>query len=139
MRRKISPFKLGLFVLMGAAVVVGSLLWIGAARLFQNTKTYVTFFHQEEYTTLHRFLVQRQKGHPGARGELTRVVEQIGVVGKIISNCMRREARRGSALGFGPSILKQPASRESSGKSLWPHPSPPARHPTPKLSASPSR
>jgi fructose-1,6-bisphosphatase I len=44
------------------------------------------------HMTLNRFLVQRQKEHPGARGELTRVMDQVGTVGKIISSYMRRAA-----------------------------------------------
>jgi fructose-1,6-bisphosphatase I len=44
--------------------------------------------------TLDRFLVQRQQVHPGAGGELTRVMDQVGTVGKIISSYMRRAALR---------------------------------------------
>ena len=47
------------------------------------------------YMTLDRFLVQRQEKFPQARGELTRVIDQVGVVGKIISNYMRRAAMKG--------------------------------------------
>jgi len=42
--------------------------------------------------TLDRFLVQRQRAHPGAGGEMTRVMGQFGTVGKIISSDMRRAA-----------------------------------------------
>ena len=49
----------------------------------------------QKYMTLDRFLVQRQEAFPGARGELTRVIDQVGVVGKIISNYMRRAAMEG--------------------------------------------
>ena len=45
--------------------------------------------------TLNRFLVQRQRVHPGAGGELTRVMDQLGTVGKIISSHMRRSAIEG--------------------------------------------
>lgn len=44
MKKEIDPCRLGLFVLSGAAIVVGGLIWIGATHLFQNTKTYVSFF-----------------------------------------------------------------------------------------------
>ena len=44
------------------------------------------------HMTLNRFLVQRQRVYPGAAGELTRVMDQIGTVGKIISSYMRRAA-----------------------------------------------
>ena len=42
--KKINPFKLGLFVLSGAAIAVAGLLWIGAVHFFRYNKTYVTFF-----------------------------------------------------------------------------------------------
>ncbi len=45
--------------------------------------------------TLDRFLVQCQDRCPAASGELTRVIGQLGVVGKIISGHMRRAAIEG--------------------------------------------
>src|SRR3990172_12118189 len=48
-----------------------------------------------QHLTLNRFLVQRQLKHPEATGELTAVMDQIGKVGKIISNYMRRAALEG--------------------------------------------
>lgn len=39
-------------------------------------------------TTLDRFLVQQKNKHPRASGELARVIEQLGLVGKIISGYM---------------------------------------------------
>jgi len=50
---------------------------------------------QKKHVTLDRFLVQRQQAFPGASGELTRVITQLGVVAKIISNYMRRAALEG--------------------------------------------
>ncbi len=47
---------------------------------------------EPRHMTLNRFLVQRQRVHPGAAGELTRVMDQVGTVGKIISSYMRRAA-----------------------------------------------
>jgi fructose-1,6-bisphosphatase I len=49
----------------------------------------------EKYITLHRFLVQRQQAHHDASGELTKVMDQVGVVAKIISSYMRRAALEG--------------------------------------------
>lgn len=46
MKREINPFKVGLFVLTGAAIVIAGLLWIGSAHFFEKTKKYVTFFDQ---------------------------------------------------------------------------------------------
>ena len=54
---------------------------------------------QEKRMTLDRFLVQRQRGHPDASGELTRVMVQMGVVAKIISSYVRRAALEG-LLGY---------------------------------------
>lgn len=50
---------------------------------------------QEKRMTLDRFLVQRQQRHPGASGELSRVMGQLGVVAKILSSTMRRIALEG--------------------------------------------
>ena len=49
----------------------------------------------EKHITLDRFLVQRQKNYPGATGELTQVIKQMGVVAKIISSYMRRASLEG--------------------------------------------
>ncbi len=45
MKRPVSPFKLGLFVLFGLSVGLGLLIWIGAANVFQKTSTYASFFN----------------------------------------------------------------------------------------------
>jgi len=45
--------------------------------------------------TLNRFLVERQHLHPDATGELTRVMDRLGTVGKIISNYMKCAALDG--------------------------------------------
>ena len=50
--------------------------------------------NRPRHMTLNRFLVQQQRAHPGAGGELTRVMGQVGTVGKIISSYMRRAALR---------------------------------------------
>jgi len=47
----------------------------------------------EKNTTLDRFLTQCQRRHDLATGELTRVLGQIGLVGKFISGFMRRAAQ----------------------------------------------
>ena len=44
MSRNVSRFKLGLFVLICAALGLGSLVWIGVGQFFQPGNTYVTFF-----------------------------------------------------------------------------------------------
>ena len=54
---------------------------------------------QKKNITFDHFLAQRQRAHPAASGELTRVLYQIGVVAKIISSYMRRAALEG-LLGY---------------------------------------
>jgi fructose-1,6-bisphosphatase I len=50
---------------------------------------------QAKHRTLDRFLVQRQQNRPGASGELTRVLTQLGTVAKIISSSVRRSTLEG--------------------------------------------
>lgn len=45
---------------------------------------------RHSHMTLDRFLVERQRAHPEAAGEMTRVLGQFATVGKIISSYMRR-------------------------------------------------
>jgi fructose-1,6-bisphosphatase I len=49
----------------------------------------------EKHITLDRFLVQNQRNKPGASGELTRVMVQLGTVAKIISSYVRRSTLEG--------------------------------------------
>ncbi|MEJ2031940.1 MAG: MlaD family protein [Deltaproteobacteria bacterium] len=44
MKRKVSPFKLGLFVLAGILILMAGMLWIGAVEIFQSTKDYTAVF-----------------------------------------------------------------------------------------------
>lgn len=46
MGRNVNHFKIGLFFLISGAIVIGGLIWVGAAHFFQATKTYVTFFDE---------------------------------------------------------------------------------------------
>ena len=46
MAQRISRFKLGLFFIIGAAIILGALLWIGATHFFQASRTYVSFFSE---------------------------------------------------------------------------------------------
>lgn len=43
---RLSPFKLGLFVLVVGALGAVAVVWVGAARVFQSTRTYAAFFAQ---------------------------------------------------------------------------------------------
>ena len=49
----------------------------------------------QKHVTLDRFLIQRQLSKPGATGELTRVMVQLGIVAKIISSYVRRASLKG--------------------------------------------
>jgi fructose-1,6-bisphosphatase I len=51
--------------------------------------------NQGKHITLDRFLVQRQRNQPGASGQLTRVLVQLGVVAKIISSHVKRSTLEG--------------------------------------------
>jgi ABC-type transporter Mla subunit MlaD len=46
MARRVSRFKVGLFFLIGAAIILGGLLWAGATHFFQPAKTYESFFNE---------------------------------------------------------------------------------------------
>jgi fructose-1,6-bisphosphatase I len=43
--------------------------------------------------TLSRFIIQKQAAHPGATGELSSLLSQIGLVGKFIAQDLRRAGR----------------------------------------------
>ncbi len=46
MSQKVSRFKVGVFVLIGVAMMLGSIVGLGALRYFQPGRTYVTFFNE---------------------------------------------------------------------------------------------
>jgi ABC-type transporter Mla subunit MlaD len=46
MSRRISPFKLGVFIVVCAALGAVAFIWIGATRIFQSTKKYAAFFDE---------------------------------------------------------------------------------------------
>ncbi len=46
MGRNINYFKLGLFIVLGAAVGVGAAIWLGISHYFEQTKTYVSYFNE---------------------------------------------------------------------------------------------
>lgn len=55
----------------------------------------MTLMTGKKYMTLNRFLVERQREHPGATGQFTDFMGQIGTAAKIISNHMRRASFEG--------------------------------------------
>ncbi len=46
MPRNISPFKLGLFVLVCGALGLTAVIWLGMSHVFEETKTYVSYFDE---------------------------------------------------------------------------------------------
>ena len=46
MPRNISPFKLGLFVLICGALGLTAVVWLGMSHVFEETKTYVSYFDE---------------------------------------------------------------------------------------------
>lgn len=46
MSQKVSRFKVGVFVLIGVAMMLGSIVGLGTLRYFQPGRTYVTFFNE---------------------------------------------------------------------------------------------
>ena len=46
MSQKVSRFKVGVFVLIGVAMLLGSIVGLGTMRYFQPGRTYVTFFNE---------------------------------------------------------------------------------------------
>jgi phospholipid/cholesterol/gamma-HCH transport system substrate-binding protein len=46
MSQKVSKFKVGVFVLIGVAMMLGSIVGLGTLRYFQPGRTYVTFFNE---------------------------------------------------------------------------------------------
>lgn len=59
-----------------------------------------------KYMTLDRFLVQRQRQHPKASGELTQVLTQLSTVAKIIASYARRAALLGLKGGTGETNIQ---------------------------------
>ena len=68
---------------------------------------------QKKSMTLDRFLVQRQSNQPGASGELTRVMVQLGIVAKIISSHVGRSTLEGlkGLMGIGAIQRKKGGAR----------------------------
>lgn len=46
MPRNVSPYKLGLFVLLCGGIGTAALIWLGASHLFEKTSTYVSYFDE---------------------------------------------------------------------------------------------
>ena len=46
MLTKASSFRVGLFLLIGIVVGLTAVIWLGASRMFEETKAYVTYFDE---------------------------------------------------------------------------------------------
>ncbi len=83
MSQKVSRFKVGVFVIFGVILLLGSIVWLGALRYFQPGRTYVTFF-KESVQGLQRDSVVKYRGV-----EVGRVVEiRVGPDYKLIEVVM---------------------------------------------------
>ncbi len=66
MARTVSPFKIGLFALIGLVLIAGAAIWLKAAFWFQNTKIYATYF-DVSVKGLHTDAVVNYRGVPVGR------------------------------------------------------------------------
>lgn len=83
MSQKVSKFKVGVFVIFGVLMLLGSIVWLGALRYFQPGRTYVTFFN-ESVQGLQRDSVVKYRGV-----EVGRVVDiRVGPDYKLIEVVM---------------------------------------------------
>lgn len=83
MSQKVSRLKVGVFVILGITMLLGSIVWLGALRYFQPGRTYVTFFN-ESVQGLQRDSVVKYRGV-----EVGRVVDiRVGPDYKLIEIVM---------------------------------------------------
>jgi ABC-type transporter Mla subunit MlaD len=64
--RTVKPLKIGLFALVGLALTVGAVIWLGAAYMFEYTETYATYFNVS-IKGLRKDAVVNYKGVPVGR------------------------------------------------------------------------
>jgi ABC-type transporter Mla subunit MlaD len=116
MGKKISRFKVGLFILICTGIGVGALIWIGVGHFWQPTKTYVTFFDQT-IEGLHPGANVDYRGVQVGRvstiglaldGKLIRVVMQLNPLFKITDSMAVELKPKGFAGGDYLAITKAP-------------------------------
>lgn len=72
MATEASKFKIGLFVTLGLSIAIGGVIALGAARFFQDTRTYVTYF-EESVQGLEPDSLVRYRGVPIGRVHRIRI------------------------------------------------------------------
>lgn len=79
MSRKVSNFKLGLFVILGCALALAILIYFGASKYFDNANSYVTFFNHS-VQGLQRDSVVKYLGVSVGRVRLIRVAPDYNLI-----------------------------------------------------------
>lgn len=83
MARKTSSFLVGLFVIIGVALLAGAIIWIGVTGYFQPGKTYVTYFN-ETVQGLQKDSVVKYRGVDVGRVEQIRIAPDNKLVAIIM-------------------------------------------------------
>jgi phospholipid/cholesterol/gamma-HCH transport system substrate-binding protein len=88
MAKKTSSFLVGLFVIIGVALLAGAIIWIGVTGYFQPGSTYVTYFN-ETVQGLQRDSVVKYRGVDVGRVEQIRIAPDNKLVAIIMKINMR--------------------------------------------------
>jgi phospholipid/cholesterol/gamma-HCH transport system substrate-binding protein len=88
MAKKTSSFLVGLFVIIGTALLAGAIIWIGVTGYFQPGNTYVTYFN-ETVQGLQRDSVVKYRGVDVGRVEQIRIAPDNKLVAIIMKINMR--------------------------------------------------
>jgi len=83
MARKTSSFLVGLFVIVGVALLAGSIVWIGVTGYFQSGQTYVTYL-DESVVGLQRDSTVRFRGVEVGRVEAIRIAPDNRLVAVVM-------------------------------------------------------
>jgi phospholipid/cholesterol/gamma-HCH transport system substrate-binding protein len=88
MAKKTSSFLVGLFVIIGAALLAGAIIWVGVTGYFQPGMTYVTYFN-ESVQGLQKDSVVKYRGVDVGRVEQIRIAPDNRLVAIIMKINMR--------------------------------------------------
>jgi phospholipid/cholesterol/gamma-HCH transport system substrate-binding protein len=88
MAKKTSSFLVGLFVIVGVALLAGAIIWIGVTGYFQPGSTYVTYFN-ETVQGLQKDSVVKYRGVDVGRVEAIRIAPDNKLVAIIMKIDMR--------------------------------------------------
>jgi phospholipid/cholesterol/gamma-HCH transport system substrate-binding protein len=90
MPKKTSSFLVGLFVIVGVALLAGAIIWIGVTGYFQPGSTYVTYFN-ESVQGLQKDSVVKYRGVDVGRVEAIRIAPDNKLVAVIMKVNLRGE------------------------------------------------